>query len=176
MSDIINPSNSLPNPPPGPSLNYALWADRFLAALIDAAIVFFFAAILMTIVWVSGFAVTAATAAGQTNDQNLLGPTMCCCGTFVVVPISMLIIGLFNKVYLIHRRGSSIGQGFMKLRVTNTNGQPLTFGKLVLRLLIQVGFGFVAVVQLLDLLWPLWDIKRQTLHDKAVNSVVIKNS
>jgi uncharacterized RDD family membrane protein YckC len=64
----------------------------------------------------------------------------------------------------------------MKLRVTNTNGQPLTFGKLVLRLLIQVGFGFVAVVQLLDLLWPLWDIKRQTLHDKAVNSVVIKNS
>jgi uncharacterized RDD family membrane protein YckC len=27
---------------------------------------------------------------------------------------------------------------------------------------------------LLDLLWPLWDEQRQTLHDKAVGSFVVK--
>ncbi len=175
MSEITNPSNPLGY---SPNLNYALWADRVLAALIDAGIVFVLAAILMIIVWVTGFAVTAASAAGQNgNDQNpasLLGPFMCCCGTVIVVPITTLLFGIFNKIFLIHHRGCSVGQGFMKLRVVGPQGEPLPLGKLVLRLLIEVGFGFVAIVQIIDLLWPLWDPQRQTLHDKAVNSFVIK--
>ena len=88
----------------------------------------------------------------------------------------MLLFGVFNKVYLVHKRGCSIGQRFMKLRVVGEHGEPLTLGKLVLRLLIQVGFAFIAIVELLNLLWPLWDPKRQALHDKAVNSFVIKKT
>jgi uncharacterized RDD family membrane protein YckC len=29
-------------------------------------------------------------------------------------------------------------------------------------------------VGLLDVLWPLWDAKNQTLHDKAVGTVVLR--
>jgi uncharacterized RDD family membrane protein YckC len=48
-------------------------------------------------------------------------------------------------------------------------------GTAVLRLLCTVGLGFVPVVGgALDLLWPLWDPQRQTLHDKAVGTFVIK--
>jgi hypothetical protein len=44
-----------------------------------------------------------------------------------------------------------------------------------IRLLAQAGMGFVPFLPLLDLLWPLWDDHRQTLHDKAVGCYVINN-
>jgi uncharacterized RDD family membrane protein YckC len=48
-------------------------------------------------------------------------------------------------------------------------------GTAFLRLLIRVLFQFIAVLSILDLLWPLWDERRQTLHDKVSNSYVINN-
>ena len=45
----------------------------------------------------------------------------------------------------------------------------------MIRLLAQAGLGFIPLLGALDLLWPLWDVQRQTLHDKAVGSFVINN-
>jgi uncharacterized RDD family membrane protein YckC len=82
---------------------------------------------------------------------------------------------LLNKVYLVSKRGYSVGQGLMKLRVVDSHGNMIPMGTAVLRLLCTVGLGFVPVVGgFLDLLWPLWDKQRQTLHDKAVGTFVIK--
>jgi uncharacterized RDD family membrane protein YckC len=100
-----------------------------------------------------------------------------CCFIFVLAPLATLLVGLYNKIYLVSKRGASVGQGIMKLKVVNERGEFLSMGAASLRLLAQVGLGFVPVVgSFLDLLWPLWDEKRQTLHDKAVNSLVIKRA
>jgi uncharacterized RDD family membrane protein YckC len=84
------------------------------------------------------------------------------------------VAGLYNKVYLVAQRGFSVGQGVMKLRVVTQQGGLVPTSTLVLRLLITSAFGLLIIVPLLDLLWPLWDEKRQTLHDKAVGTFVIK--
>ena len=61
------------------------------------------------------------------------------------------------------------------MKVVDGNGNLLSMGTAFIRLLAQVALNFVPVVgPLLDLLWPLWDERRQTLHDKAVGSYVLK--
>jgi uncharacterized RDD family membrane protein YckC len=103
-----------------------------------------------------------------------LGATGCCC-IFSLFPISMLLVGLWNKVYLVAQRGCSVGQGVVKIKVVNAQGQLLTQGQAFLRLLAHVGLSFVPFGGVIDLLWPLWDERRQTLHDKAVGCYVIAN-
>jgi uncharacterized RDD family membrane protein YckC len=98
-----------------------------------------------------------------------------CCMMILLFPISSLLVGLFNGVYLVAQRGASIGQGVMNLKVVDINGNLLTTWTAFTRLLARVALGFLPFVgPLLDLLWPLWDEKKQTLHDKAVGSYVLK--
>lgn len=98
-----------------------------------------------------------------------------CCMMILLFPISSLLVGLFNGVYLVAQRGASIGQGVMNLKVVDINGNLLTTGTAFIRLMARVALAFIPMVgQLLDLLWPLWDEKKQTLHDKAVGSYVLK--
>jgi uncharacterized RDD family membrane protein YckC len=110
---------------------------------------------------------------GSNALSNFGGTGFCCMlGLF---PLSTLLVGLYNKVYLVSSRGFSIGQGVMKLKVVDAQGRLLTQGTAFLRLLVQAGMGLIAFLSLIDLLWPLWDERRQTLHDKAVSSYVINN-
>jgi uncharacterized RDD family membrane protein YckC len=113
-----------------------------------------------------------AVASSGMGSDNLAGGM--CCVMIVLFPVSTLVVGIFNRVYLVSTRGSSIGQGVMKLKVVDANGNLLSFGTAMLRLLAQIGLGLIPLGSILDLLWPLWDDKRQTLHDKAVSSFVIK--
>jgi len=97
-----------------------------------------------------------------------------CCLMIVLFPVATLAVGFYNRVYLVSTRGSSIGQGVMKLRVITADGRNLTMGTAFLRLLAQVVLSIVPIVSFINLLWPLWDEQKQTLHDKAVNCFVIK--
>ena len=36
-------------------------------------------------------------------------------------------------------------------------------------------FGLISCVSLLDVLWPLWDDRNQTLHDKVVSSIAVRS-
>ena len=35
------------------------------------------------------------------------------------------------------------------------------------------GFSFFSILNLLDVLWPLWDEKKQALHDKVAGTNVV---
>ena len=60
---------------------------------------------------------------------------------------------------------------------------PLTVGEALRRQLLDVGFQVLGavpiislltpVVSVLDKLWLLWDPRRQTLHDKVADTVVV---
>ena len=173
-----------PPPSPGvPTLNYALWADRVLAALADAGIAVLVMFVLYVLLFVVGgigsMIIGAGEAAVNTRVEpgGLSGLFGCstCCLFFILPPVSYFVAGLLNKVYLVSKRGYSVGQGLMKLKVVDAHGNLIPTGTAVLRLLCTVGLQFVPVVGgFLDLLWPLWDKERQTLHDKAVGTYVIK--
>jgi uncharacterized RDD family membrane protein YckC len=153
-------------------MRYAEWIDRVLAALIDGALTSALVFILFFVI----FALTAA-GAGIGGDDNPLPAVIFCIG----MPITFVAafgLGLFNKVWLVSKRGASIGQGLMKLKVVEAAGNIPSVGTLLLRLLVQVGLGFIPMINIvlvaLDLLWPLWDEQKQTLHDKAAGTFVVK--
>jgi uncharacterized RDD family membrane protein YckC len=98
-----------------------------------------------------------------------------CCVMLLIFPLATFGVGLYNSVYLIAQRGFSIGQGLVKIKVVDQNGNLLTMGTAAIRLLVRVAISFVPVLPILDMLWPLWDERRQTLHDKAVNCYVVNN-
>jgi uncharacterized RDD family membrane protein YckC len=93
----------------------------------------------------------------------------------LVFPVATFLVGLYNGVYLIALRGYSIGQGLVHIKVVDVSGNLLTQGAAFLRLVVRVALAFVPFLPMLDLLWPLWDERGQTLHDKVVNCYVVNN-
>jgi uncharacterized RDD family membrane protein YckC len=149
-----------------PPWDYATWSSRVLGFLIDGLLV----GLGMALLYLVGAGVLATTfhlAGGHEAGRGM------CCLLVVLFPLAMLFVGLYNSVYLIAERGYSIGQGVVRIMVVDANGARLSTGTAFVRLLVRVAFSCVAIVSLLDLLWPLWDERRQTLHDKAVNCYVI---
>lgn len=73
------------------------------------------------------------------------------------------------------QRGQTVGM--MALRITvrdKSTGQPIGYGRGLLRYLIMVVLGWIFLIPLvIDCLWPLWDANRQAWHDMATSSVVI---
>jgi uncharacterized RDD family membrane protein YckC len=159
---------------------FAEWVDRVLAALIDGGIS---AAVMIVLYFIMGIVGGGlmAIGGGLGNDAGgaigSLGFLSCCIG-FLLAAVSVFAVGIYNKVFLVSKRGFSIGQGIMKLKLVDANGNIPQMGTLVLRLLVQVGLGFIPFVGiflgLANALWPLWDEKKQTLHDKAVGTFVLK--
>jgi uncharacterized RDD family membrane protein YckC len=68
------------------------------------------------------------------------------------------------------RKGQTIGMMLYGIAVRDVNdGGRVTAGRAALRsFILFVLFGF-----LIDVLWPLWDTRRQALHDKAARTVVV---
>jgi uncharacterized RDD family membrane protein YckC len=153
-------------PPLPPGATYAMWADRVVGYLIDLVLVGVGMGVLYLVLG-GLFAMMAGLGSSLAGGM--------CCMMILLFPMSSLLVGLFNGVYLVAQRGASIGQGVMNLKVVDINGNLLSTGTAFIRLIARVALGFFPMVgPLLDLLWPLWDEKRQTLHDKAVGSYVLK--
>ena len=81
-------------------------------------------------------------------------------------------------------RGQTPGKQIVGICVIKDNGKPSSWGYTFLRefvvkflllgFLAQVTFG---IAWLVDYLWPLWDRaeKMQTLHDKLLGTIVVRN-
>jgi uncharacterized RDD family membrane protein YckC len=154
---------------PQPALrvwDYATWGTRAIGYIIDALLV---GAGMALLYFVVGATLTSMFhfAGGREASGTI------CCMMIMLFPLATFVVGIYNSVYLIAQRGYSIGQGVVKVMVVDGAGNLLTTGSAWIRLLVRVAFGFVPFLPLLDLLWPLWDVRRQTLHDKAVNCYVI---
>ena len=77
-----------------------------------------------------------------------------------------------------NKNGQTVGMMALKIRcVREDNGGAVDNAISAQRAGYAAAFSFVSlfliVPTLLDLLWPLWDKKNQTLHDKLARTVVI---
>jgi uncharacterized RDD family membrane protein YckC len=77
--------------------------------------------------------------------------------------------------------GQTFGKQALGIRVIREDGQAWTFGtgllrELVIKTLLFNGAGWFlfGLPGLIDVLWPLWDEKKQALHDKLATSYVVK--
>jgi uncharacterized RDD family membrane protein YckC len=104
--------------------------------------------------------------------------------------VGSLITSLLQAAYVIVLLGTqsrTIGNRAAGTTVVDTNGQPLTMWRSFIRWLSMAimaapvlvgafvgGALFVLVlIPLIDDLWPLWDRKNQTLHDKMAGTYVL---
>ena len=163
----VSLSPSYPMGPVARAADYATWSTRVVGYLVDTLLV---APVMLLLYFALSGLIGAMAGLGGRNVGGGL-----CCFFIVLFPLATLAVGLYNRVYLIASRGYSIGQGIVKVKVVDANGSLLTQGTALIRLLAQAAMGFVPFLPLLDLLWPLWDDRRQTLHDKAVGCYVINN-
>jgi uncharacterized RDD family membrane protein YckC len=104
--------------------------------------------------------------------------------TFSLAPF-FIVAGLYvayATILIGGTRGQTVGMMAVGIRVVRDGTLDAVdygraFGRAifeqVLRLLSVVVF-FLSIVWLLDMLWPLWDNKNQTLHDKALGTVVLR--
>ena len=117
---------------------------------------------------------------------DYVGPFIVAAGLFAVTQSWLLYMllwllslgwGAYNG-YLNGTTGQSIGKKMVGLKVVGEQtGQVIGAGMGLVRWAIPAVIGFIpcigALFLLVDLLFPLWDPKKQTLHDKAVKSLVI---
>jgi len=86
---------------------------------------------------------------------------------------------LVSLVYFTLGHGSATGQTWGKkfagIRVVHESGAPLGYVRALIRWAVAIGLTILLIIpNLIDVLWPLWDSKRQALRDKAVGSIVIR--
>lgn len=151
----------------GPPLPQALqgkeladWGIRVGATLIDA------------LIYIVVLAVAFGIAAALDNPVGWV--------IFALLFIGAWFIPVFLMIRDGDRNGMTIGKQVCNIRVVKEDGQKIEFGFATLRevavrqILIGIIGGFFFIVPLLDVLWPLWDDKNQTLHDKIVSTYVVK--
>jgi uncharacterized RDD family membrane protein YckC len=149
----------------GGELQYAEWGQRFLGYLVD----FVISMVLSVVIFVP-FSIVAGIGGGNPNEMSGVQ----CFGTALMYAVSIG-FGIFNQIWLRGTRGSTIGQGVLGLKTVTAEGEIPSFGSLIIRLLVQIPIGLVLCIgPVVDYLFPLWDEKKQTLHDKAAGTFVVK--
>jgi len=93
--------------------------------------------------------------------------------------VFMLICYYLYEVEMMYRSGQTLGKRLMKIRVVPVEpGRDLTRGMAAIRFLVQFPAAMVVpFFTYVDGLWQLWDEPyKQTLHDKAARTLVVKVS
>jgi uncharacterized RDD family membrane protein YckC len=85
------------------------------------------------------------------------------------------LVGLVYEMVLVKLFGGTVGKLATGLRV-RLRDQPgnVGWGTSILRALVYQLCGLFAPAYFLNVLWPLWDDKRQALHDKAARTNVVR--
>lgn len=151
--------------PAGPAAPaYSAWWKRVAATLIDAVL---FVAVSAVVTFPLFSTATSSAATGHAGVSAWF------------VPLVTLLILVGDLVYHIvlegGSRGATVGKMALGIQVRDaaTLG-PIGYGRAAARRLVAMLLWWVMWVPgIVDVLFPLWDPRRQTLHDKAVSSVVV---
>jgi uncharacterized RDD family membrane protein YckC len=90
----------------------------------------------------------------------------------LVLVFLTLFVGWTIWWFIVAPKGQNPGKAVTGLRVIRTNGDAVRTGGMFVRGLAGALAGWLPFF--LDDLWMLWDNNAQTLHDKLVNTVVVR--
>jgi uncharacterized RDD family membrane protein YckC len=139
---------------PGATTNVELagWWVRVAAYLIDTVILFVGLGVLLLI-------------GGAINDALLV--------VLLLVWVLATLVGYWTY-FEGGESGQTPGKKAMGIRVRNEAGGPAGYGRAFGRNLVARVIAFFPLVGLVDVLWPLWDSRKQCLHDKAGSTIVVR--
>ena len=143
--------------PPGHAANYASWGRRAAGLLLDTLIVFI-------VIFAAAIVLGALSVAAGTD------------ALFVLAVIVLIGFPIFYYVYFVgNERGQTYGRRALEIQVRNAEtGGTVGYGRAFGRWLITYVFGIFVLPLIVDYLWPLWDSRNQTLHDKVASTIVIR--
>jgi uncharacterized RDD family membrane protein YckC len=140
--------------------DYAGWGRRFAAWLADGCLT-----------WIPLF-VTAATTGAVVGDPNAVGDATDELASGLIFVLGLPLIVLYHTLL----RGRTPGKRVLGIAVRDeSTGAGIGYGRALGRVLMTAMLWVLLYVPgILDGLWPLWDSKRQSLHDKAAGTVVVR--
>jgi uncharacterized RDD family membrane protein YckC len=140
-------------------LEYAEYGQRVRAALVDSMLITF--AVFALVFGLSVFASRGGPFASLLNT---------------IAYLIYLVGSTFYYTVCYAEGGQTIGKMTTRtaVRLDGDEDRPLGYVRAFIRALIPPFLWLLIVPGLLDVLWPLWDRKHQTLHDKLVGSVVVQ--
>jgi len=94
--------------------------------------------------------------------------------------LGVLVVFVLFGGYWVYLEGRPSGQTFgmrlLGIRVRAVSGSRAGYGRALARNTAMFGISFfVPPAFLLDLLWPLWDPRKQCLHDKIASTIAVPN-
>jgi uncharacterized RDD family membrane protein YckC len=95
-------------------------------------------------------------------------------GAFWVLIGSVLVASLVYQFGFLLWKQATPGKLIVGLRVRLRERPELPVGTILLRLGSVLLLGLCWIPQLIDYLWPLWDDKKQALHDKMAKTNVVR--
>ena len=151
---------------------YATWAVRLGGYVIDA-VIFLVVLVVLAVIFRHSHALDVHLMARKGTRRR----------SFSAVPF--LITGAlwvaYGTVLCGGPRGQTVGMMAAGVRAIDEDRGVLGYGRAFGRALVEGVFRLLnllyfllGLIWVLDMLFPLWDKQRQTLHDKVVGSVVIR--
>lgn len=155
-----------------PTYDYAGWGVRVGASLIDGLLGLVAAIpLIVGYIWLFASLDTTSSSSGSSSADYDGGP----------IPIVLLVVGslitmafwIWNLCIRQGRTGQTLGKSNLGIRlVKESTGQPIGAGLSFVR---QLCHYVDQLVCYLGYLWPLWDAKKQTLADKIMSTVVVRD-
>ena len=105
-------------------------------------------------------------------------------GPILQIGLTMLVLNLVYEIAFLTRTGATPGKRIVgiSVRLRDKPGPP-TLDAVLKRTAVKQGGDIVGLVPVLgffgslfsmvDVLWPLWDVKKQAIHDKAAGTNVV---
>ena len=141
-------------------LEYADFGQRVRAAIVDGIVVYVILGVL-----IFGLSLIAFRSAGSPLER-------------LFTQLATLVSYAGGTVYYtvcVAEGGQTLGKmhGRIAVRRDGDAESPLGYIRSFIRAAVPPFFWLLLIPGLLDVLWPLWDPKKQALHDKLVGSVVV---
>jgi uncharacterized RDD family membrane protein YckC len=150
------------------AMPYAGWGIRLGGWLIDAVILFLVRTIFGALLSHSNALVYRHTSVMTNGTVRHLRIN------FLVI-ILALIVGIVYATVMIAARGQTVGMMAVGIRaVCDPDFGQVGAGAALGRALMAEVLAVTVIGWFLDWLWPLWDKKNQTLHDKVAGTVVLR--
>ena len=174
-----------------PSIVMAGWWSRFGAYLIDAVILGIVSVIIASLFGIWGAFYAAFEHAMQLTDSNEMTAYLeqvaaQQAGPLLAASLVSLLVSAAYFIVQTAKYGRTLGKRALGIRVRRADEDALpSWGAAALRWLVFLGVPslvsnvpllsfFGTIFPILDGLWPLWDQRRQAIHDKVAKTIVVR--